>query len=74
MEDSVYPASFDCNFILKKARFFLGDRWILIGDIMLSQDKNTTDVTMPDVEEFLAGLEALDDGTFDWLEWGPRVN
>lgn len=73
-EDSVYINSLDCSFVLNKARFFLGDRWITIGELATTGKQELLVVHLPDIEEFLEKREHLDDGTFDWLEWGPRVN
>lgn len=71
----LYPQPFDFDMNARKVKFFLGDRWIAVGDIQIAQQKSACmDITMPDIEGFLHSREFLDDGTFDWLEWGPRVN
>jgi hypothetical protein len=74
MNDLLYPPSVEVNMNLKKQRLFVGDRWIDIGDVQIWQDKTGMHVVLPDFEVFLAQINDLDDGTFDWLEWGPRVN
>lgn len=73
-EDPVYINTIDCSFLLKKARFFLGDRWIDIGPIKLRNNQYMTEMDMPDIETFIARRIDLNDGTEDWLEWGPRLN
>lgn len=69
-----FPCPFDVNEVTRKAKFLLGDRWILIGEIVIGSDKNDLFIEVPDVEQFLASREHLDDGTLDWAEWGPRMN
>jgi hypothetical protein len=32
------------------------------------------EVDMPDVGKFIMERLYLDDGTMEWMEWGPRVN
>lgn len=66
--------NFDVNMVTKKMKFFLGDRWIVVGDIKTTCHKDHMDIQMPDIEMFLIQREHLDDGTYDWLDWGPRVN
>lgn len=77
-EEEAYPPSLDINFFLKKGRFFLGDRWIDIGKVESITERTSKGlifhVNMPQIEEFFEKREYLDDGTFDWYEWGPRVN
>lgn len=73
--DMLYPKPFDVNMVTRRVRFFLGNNWVAVGDIQISSQKLfCMDITMPDMQTFLANRESLDDGTFDWLEWGPRMN
>lgn len=65
----------------EKMVFFLGDRWVEIGPVRYGPAivRNTgrlmdVPVKLPDVEEFFAGRQHLDDGTNEWRMWGPRVN
>lgn len=73
-EKDLYPAPFDINTTIGKARFFLGDKWIEIGEVEIKQKGNVCEVALPDFGKFLADRVWLDDGTLDWVEWGPRVN
>lgn len=70
------PSPFDVSMITNKTKFFLGDKWIYVGEnkTTLARNGGVLEVDIPDIEGFLAKRETLDDGTFDWLEWGPRVN
>lgn len=70
----LYPSPFNANMTTKKAKFFMNGSWILVGDITLTCDKNCMSVMLPDIGVFLESREYLDDGTFDWAEWGPRLN
>lgn len=70
----IYPPVCDFNVILRQARFLLGDHWILIGHYTCDVCGYFLVADLPDVNKFFEGREHLDDGTFDWLEWGPRVN
>lgn len=72
--DMLYPSSFEMNDYLQKARMFLGDRWIEIGDFVITGSKNDCCVQVPDVEQWLDSREYLNDGTEDWAVWGPRMN
>lgn len=73
--DDLYPKPIDVNMDTRKMKFFLNGTWIVVGDIKITSQKAfCMDVTMPDVESFIFDREYLDDGTLDWLEWGPRLN
>ena len=79
VEIGVYPPAVEFNSVLQKARFFMGDRWIDIGDFTMKPVPTPTHevamvVSMPNVNEFFEGRKELDDGTKDWCLWGPRVN
>lgn len=71
---SLYPNPFEINDYSGKARMFLGDRWVEIGDFIVNFDKEGCTVITPDVESFLNSREHLDDGTLDWAAWGVRLN
>lgn len=77
-ESEVSVSSLDLNFHLQQARFFLGDHWIKLGSILrtTTRDKHglIMSVNMEVLDQFLLERLAADDGTGDWLEWGPRVN
>ena len=76
-ETSLAPSSIDISFHTKKCRFFLGDRWIDVGPVSLKTHRSLIldmEVQMPDVGAFLIERLDLNDGTEDWMEWGPRVN
>jgi hypothetical protein len=74
-EQNVAPSSVDISFHTKKCRFFLGDRWLEVGKVSLKHSRAMVmDVDMPDVGAFILDRLHLDDGTEDWLKWGPRVN
>lgn len=72
--DMFYPSSFDMNDFNGKARMFLGDRWVIVGDFVITGSKTDMHVQVPDVEQWLNSREYLDDGTLDWAAWGPRMN
>lgn len=64
-----------------KLVFFLGDRWVYIGPVYYGQaaERSTgrrmdVPVDLPNVENFFANRQHLDDGTNEWRWWGPRVN
>lgn len=77
-ESEVTVNSLDLNFDLQQARFFLGDHWIPLGSIPRTTTKDKhgliISVNMDVLDQFLLERMAADDGTDDWLEWGPRVN
>lgn len=70
------PIIFDINHGMKKVRFFLGDRWIIVGEIThtLHLPNKTIETNIPDLGQFLEKRKDLDDGSYDWAAWGPRVN
>lgn len=70
----LYPNPFEMNDYQKKARMFLGDRWVVVGDFVIAGGKYGFIVETPDVRAWLASREHLDDGTLEWAAWGPRVN
>lgn len=73
--DDIYPESIDINETTRKVRFFLGDRWIEIGEMeMIYESRYVVDIEMPDIEGFLMQQFALDNGSEDWLNWGTRLN
>lgn len=79
VEMGVYPPAVEFNSVLQKARFFMGDRWIDIGDFTTTTVKTPDQgismvVNMPDMDKFFREREDLNDGTEDWCLWGPRVN
>lgn len=76
LEDpQLFPPTVEINDLLKKARFFLGDRWIEIGDVVFHEvGPKTFEMEVPDIGLFFAMREGLEDGTEEWYEWGPRVN
>lgn len=73
------PTIFDINQLLKRVRFFLGDRWVDLGEIRYefvktNENNGYLNMQIPDIELFIESREKLDDGTADWSVWGPRVN
>lgn len=77
-ETEVSVSSMDLNFDLQQARFFLGDRWYNIGPISHTtiRDKQglIMQVNMEHLDEFMERKLLDNDGSEDWMEWGPRVN
>lgn len=72
--NDIYPSACDFNVILRQARFLLGDRWILIGYYTCNRQGFFLVANLPDIGKFFEDREHLDDGTMDWLHWGPRMN
>lgn len=77
-QDSSYPPSIEINSTLRKMRFFLGDRWLEIGEAkfitVVEKGRMFIRIDLPNVEAFLIQGEVQDNGTLDWYGWGPRVN
>lgn len=71
-----YPSPFDISEITNETKFFLGDRWIDVGnnEVKLHRNGGIAEIVLPDIEEFLIERQYLNDGTMEWLEWGPTVN
>lgn len=74
-----YPPAINFDALTRRVEFFLGDRWIKIGDWKTNvegrgKDNAIMSVQMPDIDMFLREQFDLDNGTEDWAIWGPRVN
>lgn len=47
----------------------------MIGEIKFhSVAKGEMEVELPDTEKWVNDRVDLDDGTIDWVRWGPRLN
>lgn len=71
----LYPSAITIN-LAKKQQFFLGDRWVEIGEVQLRVGLHSSEMQLifPDINAFFAEQFALDNGAREWLDWGPRVN
>lgn len=73
--ENIYPPSIDINTVFNKARFFILDHWVDIGDIeIIPEGRYVVSLKLPDIETFVENLEYTNDGSIDWYLWGPRVN
>jgi hypothetical protein len=72
----IYPPTLEINTVIGQARFFLGDRWIKIGKIecidTVENGKYFVEMQFPDIDLFMECRG--DDGSYDWAEWGVRMN
>lgn len=69
------PNGIRVSFITGKCAFFMGDRWIPAGEVMLAQTRGGAFFpVLPDFDLFFEGRKGLNDGTDEWRKWGPRVN
>lgn len=73
-----YPPAVDFNVESGKVKFFLGDRWVEIGEwatrTIIEDGKMRVQMAMPNMTEFFDEQRLLDNGSDDWAMWGPRVN
>lgn len=72
--NTLYPNPFHLNMHRLKARMLLGNRWIEVGNVVVTGDKFGMTIETPNVQYWLASREHLDDGTLEWAAWGPRMN
>lgn len=75
MLNDIYPPTIEINTVVNKARLFVGDRWIIIGDLEFEmKGKLLIEIKLPDIDRFIERMDYYDDGRADWAEWGPRIN
>jgi len=68
------PTTINFDSLTGKVSFFLGDRWIPIGEMKTIIENKNVYVRMPNIEGFFESRQYLNDGTAEWAMWGPRVN
>jgi len=60
----------------KVVKVFVLDHWQHIGEIktttVIEKGHMIMQMQMPDVEGWI--MRQVDDGTLDWVNWGPMVN
>lgn len=70
-----YPPAVDISTITGKISYFMGDRWIAIGKVNFMFNTNgTIRMVLPDINLLLSQQIAKEDGSAEWLTWGPRLN
>lgn len=61
----------------QKSYLFVGDRWSAMGDIEYfyqPDSAKTGTIYMKIPDPILYAQEHAEEGAYDWLQWGPRVN